>query len=834
MNLFEIVILIGLIGNTALGLFILLSNPRRAVNISFFSLTLLMMFWLGSMLFATLQQESSNVLLFWVRQTSALAGLIPIGVFILQLSITNPDITIPRILSKLRYWIAICLLMVVVCHSSVFIISSKAATATQTVPVSEYGIGFIPYLVFFSAVSIAMIVGLWTSARKLSGIQKIESQFLQLGCWMSFSSGILLYGVSVVFNFQEIGRFVPLSVLILDAFVAYGIATRRILAVSAVLQRVISYVLMTIYLVAVYTFSKWVWAILLRWVVSDVTYISNLLATLVVAFSVSPAYGWMQAFAHRLFPYATSVNVDEVLKKAGHIFQEVSTEDNLTALFSNLIIETFGATRLVLLQPDKDGIYYQSHAAPECGDKVSIGKESPLVGLLSRDHEPFTIDMLQRMRSSPLIDGAREELDSLGVAVILGSFMRKEMKAILLLSQKKSGRIYDLQDQRALQLICDQFAVALENASLYTTVQNGKIYNEILLDSLTSGIIAVNADRVVTVFNQCAQVQIGLPESAVIDKAMTVLPSALVECLEAVLKTKAGFRDKDVCIKLGDEDIPIRVSGAIFHGYTGNMLGALLAFNDMTLLKKMEEQLRRTDRLSSIGTLSAGMAHEIKNPLVTIKTFTQLLPLQYNDTEFRHTFFDLVGQEVNRIDTIVNRLLNFARPAKAILKPVSLHDVIENSLRLAEQQFAQHGISLARHLDATRHLVEADAEQLNQTFVNFFLNAVHAMKKGGRLTVRTTIVKFSPDIPHAESLPNVDRIQVDVQDTGCGIASEDMSKIFDPFFTTKEDGVGLGLSVSHGIIQEHNGTIDVESEKGKGTVFHVQFPLLAPQEKKDE
>jgi nitrogen-specific signal transduction histidine kinase len=422
----------------------------------------------------------------------------------------------------------------------------------------------------------------------------------------------------------------------------------------------------------------------------------------------------------------------------------------------------------------------------------------------------------------------------LDAAAILGSFMRKEMKAILLLSQKKSGRIYDLHDQRALQLLCDQFAVALENASLYTAVQNGKIYNEILLDSLTSGIIAVNTDRLVTVFNQRAQVQVGLPESAVIDKQMDVLPPALVECLEIVLKTRSGFRDKDVHIKSGDEDIPIRVSGAVFHGHTGSLLGALLAFNDMTLLKKMEEQIRRTDRLSSIGTLSAGMAHEIKNPLVTIKTFTQLLPQQYSDTEFRHTFFDLVGQEVKRIDTIVNRLLNFARPAKASLKPVSLHDVIDNSLRLAEQQLAQHGIALERHLDAVRHVIEADAEQLNQTFVNFFLNAVHAMKKGGKLTVRTMIVNFSPDDPQAGSLPNVDRIQVDVQDTGCGIAPEDMSKIFDPFFTTKEDGVGLGLSVSHGIIQEHNGTIDVESEEGKGTVFHVQFPLLAPPEKKDE
>jgi hypothetical protein len=266
MNLFETVILIGLIGNTILGLFILLSNPRRVVNISFFSLTMLMMFWLGSMLFATLQRHSSNILLFWVRQTSAFAGLIPIGIFILQLAITDPDITVFRLLARLRYWLAVCLLMVIVCHSPIFIISSRVATSTQSVPVSEYGIGFIPYLIFFSAVSIAMIVGLWTSSRKLSGVQKIESQFLQVGCWMSFSSGILLYGTSVIFQIQEVSRFVPLSVLILDGFVAYGIATRRILAVSAVLQRVVAYTLMSVYLVVVYVVSQWIGRFLFLWI----------------------------------------------------------------------------------------------------------------------------------------------------------------------------------------------------------------------------------------------------------------------------------------------------------------------------------------------------------------------------------------------------------------------------------------------------------------------------------------------------------------------------------------------------------------------------------------
>jgi PAS domain S-box-containing protein len=389
-----------------------------------------------------------------------------------------------------------------------------------------------------------------------------------------------------------------------------------------------------------------------------------------------------------------------------------------------------------------------------------------------------------------------------------------------------------LRDQRALQLLCDQLAVALENANLYTAVQNSKIYNDILLDSLTSGIVAVNSDRIVTVFNQRAQKLTGLSESAAVGQPMNILPPVLVAGLDTILDTQSGFRDRDMTILCEDEEIPVRVSGSMFRGHTGRVTGALLVFNDMTVLKKMEEQIRRTDRLSSIGTLSAGMAHEIKNPLVTIKTFTQLLPHQHADSDFRNTFFDLVGQEVKRIDTIVNRLLNFARPAKASLKPVSLHDIVENSLRLVEQQLLQHDIKLEKYLNAKRHLIEADSEQLNQTFINFFLNAVHAMDKEGTLTVRTVEIEPSQDHLLASGGLVGAYILLEIQDTGCGIAPEALSKVFDPFFTTKEDGVGLGLSVSHGIIQEHSGTIDVESEKGKGTVFHVQFPLL--KEKREE
>jgi PAS domain S-box-containing protein len=689
--------------------------------------------------------------------------------------------------------------------------------------------------VFFTAVSIAMIVGLWKSAQKLSGVQKAESQFLQLGCWMSFSSGICLYGTSVILDAQEVSRFVPLAVLVLDGFVAYGIATRRILDVSAVLQRVVSFILIICYLSIIYGVSKKAGDILFLWLVNDTTYLSHLLAALVVAFSVTPAHGWMQAVSHRLFASADLLNINVVLERAGQMFQEVSTEANLMEKFSKLIEESFGTTKVILLRPEKNGAYRQAY--PEVADKKEIffQSDSPVIQLLNQEHEAFTVETLHRMRPTPQVTGALAELEKNGAALVIGSFMRKEMKAILLLTAKKSGRIYDLREQRALQMLCDQFAVALENSNLYTTIQNGKIYNEILLDSLTSGIVAVDEDRKIIIFNQRAQKLTGLPESAVVNKPMTVLPPVLIEGLETVLNSGAGFRDKDRTIRRGEQELPIRVSGSMFRGYTGNLLGALLIFNDMTIIKKMEEQIRRTDRLSSLGTLSAGMAHEIKNPLVTIKTFTQLLPHQYNNAEFRQTFFDLVGQEVTRIDTIVNRLLNFARPAPASLQPVSLHKVVDNSLRLIERQLVQNGIVLKRHLDAKYDMVEADAEQLNQTFINFFLNAIHAMTDGGTLTVRTSLANPLTGTPQAGGRDGVrgKYIQLDIQDVGCGIAQDRLNKIFDPFFTTREGGVGLGLSVSHGIIQEHSGVVDVESKEGRGTVFHVLLPLIRSRQQQE-
>jgi two-component system NtrC family sensor kinase len=186
-----------------------------------------------------------------------------------------------------------------------------------------------------------------------------------------------------------------------------------------------------------------------------------------------------------------------------------------------------------------------------------------------------------------------------------------------------------------------------------------------------------------------------------------------------------------------------------------------------------------------------------------------------------------VGHEVKRIDSIVTRLLNFARPARASLVTLHLHDVLRDSLRLVGQQLKRSGIHLKESLDSEEDCIHGDADLLGQAFVDFFLNAQEAMSGGGTLTVATSLVESRWHAARTDEGWEGARVRLSITDTGCGIEEDALTHIFDPFYTTKSNGTGLGLSVSHGIISEHGASIDVESDLEVGTTFHLLFPLAA-------
>jgi len=205
------------------------------------------------------------------------------------------------------------------------------------------------------------------------------------------------------------------------------------------------------------------------------------------------------------------------------------------------------------------------------------------------------------------------------------------------------------------------------------------------------------------------------------------------------------------------------------------------------------------------------MAHEIKNPLVTLKTFTQLLPERFHDEDYRDTFVDLAGKEINRIDGLVDKLLSLARPVKLDLEPIELDALLAKYAKGFREQAEDGGVNVLESYKAKDSMIVGDADQLKQVFLNLLLNAQQAMPEGGTLTIHTQNVSG--------------HIELRISDTGVGISQEDQEHIFDPFFTTKSGGTGLGLAVAHQILQEHNALVRIESITTVGSSFIILFPL---------
>jgi signal transduction histidine kinase len=233
-------------------------------------------------------------------------------------------------------------------------------------------------------------------------------------------------------------------------------------------------------------------------------------------------------------------------------------------------------------------------------------------------------------------------------------------------------------------------------------------------------------------------------------------------------------------------------------------------------LKKSKSYIRRTDRLASLGILTAGLAHEIRNPLVAIKTFTQLLPERIEDDEFRNHFLNIASAEVDRISSLVNELLEFARPSEPKLEPEDINIILDGMILLVSTETKKKNIQVHKHYATDLPHVQVDREQMKQVFLNVLLNAIEATPENGKITVKTR--SFAK--PGGEPF-----VQIEFTDTGRGIPIENLEDIFTPFFTTKNRGGGLGLSISNQIVQDHKGYIDVESQLNKGSSFFVNLPV---------
>ena len=274
---------------------------------------------------------------------------------------------------------------------------------------------------------------------------------------------------------------------------------------------------------------------------------------------------------------------------------------------------------------------------------------------------------------------------------------------------------------------------------------------------------------------------------------------------EIVIKRKGGARTV------------LDVSTSQLKSQDGTVLGAVLIATDLTEAKKTDEWMRRIDRLSSLGQLSAGVAHEIRNPLASINFNIQLLSKRVPRDEKSRRIVENSLAGVDRIKGLVKGMLDFSRPAPPQLKKESIHRAVEEAVALMDSQFAKHGIRVVMNLADEAPDIVFDNRQIQQVFVNILLNAMQAMPEGGTVTVESRVGGETKELSRY--------LSVYFSDTGAGIPRENFSKIFDPFFTTKPEGTGLGLSIAHKILEQHGAQIEIRSRVGQGTMFIVRFPI---------
>ena len=345
---------------------------------------------------------------------------------------------------------------------------------------------------------------------------------------------------------------------------------------------------------------------------------------------------------------------------------------------------------------------------------------------------------------------------------------------------------------------------------------------DLVKDCLACGIVSVDARRRVNAFDATAELFTGLDASKMLGEPLAALPPPLPVILAETLETGRPARNYQFALRHAEGHELVLGVNTIPLGHTsGNIVGAVAVLCNLTSAGNLSAKARRLEQLASIGALSAGMAHEIKNALVPLKTFVELLLKKQPEAELA----GVAGKEMRRLDAIISQMLRFAGPARPTFAPVRVHKLLDHCLRALQYQFEAKQIAVRRHLEAASDCIHGDHYQLEQAFINLLLNALEAMEPNGVLTATTSLMTETAGapLPPAASAP---RLCIQIQDTGAGIAAEHLDRLFEPFFTTKSKGTGLGLAITRRIIQDHNGAITVQSEARRGTAFNISLPLL--------
>ena len=557
-----------------------------------------------------------------------------------------------------------------------------------------------------------------------------------------------------------------------------------------------------------------------------------LLATLVVVLLARPVRDGIQTAIDRVY-YRDRYDYRRALV---NFARDLNSDLNLGRQAAKLVArvsETLAVDRMVLLQGSNDGERSQDAFRPV--EWAGFETEPPPLGSgadierLLREHRTVALDdPAVRERLAP---GEAAAWRRRGVYYFVPCVAEEKTIAVMALGRRASGEPLSSEDMALLAAVAGQVATAMENGRLYGRLQSKAAeldqmhqFSQSIIKSLSDGLLAVDLNGRVIFWNAALEGIYGVAHEDAVGKTLDALfdPPALERLRDDGPGTPA------VCYRVpilsrhaaGRRRLLVNLAAAPLLTQVGETSGMIVIVEDVTERVQLEEQLRMSEKMASVGLLAAGVAHEVNTPLTGISSYTQMLLDDADPDDPRTGVLRKIERQTFRAAKIVNGLLHLARPGRPpATTRVDVNGVVNEVLAQIEPQLAATSVKVRRELAAAPVLVQGVEFKLQQVFLNLFLNARDAMPNGGWLTVRTRAAD-------GEAV-------VEVADTGAGIAPDVLPRIYDPFFTTKEmgRGTGLGLSVTYGVVREHHGVITCESEPDRGTRFTLAFPRAAMRER---
>ncbi len=814
------------VSSCMLGLLVLVRNPERNTHRFFALLTLNLALWSAGVFFIV-HSHTEETARNWIMVTFAVASFLPatfyhfIGYF--------PDQKFKGMTWYLYLLYTAAITLTALVNTRWYIVT--LTPFDDAPPQATYGRVFDVYSIMIVTTMALMFVNLFRKLRHSQGIQRrqiehvIASIFAGVG--LASATNVIALALFGVDSMQQYG---PCFMVLMMAGLAYSMVRYHLLDIWFILSRTTVYAFVTVFVFILY-FSV---VTLVHAVFSQAgrayDILSIALTSMVVAVVIQPLRERAQLLLDRVIRhrrYDTEALSQRITRLANqyvqleHIMERVSAD----------LRQTLGVTGLsvLLVEKGKDPLVYTAYSTKEATSVPDASVEFVLE-FVANNLEPLILEELEHRSPIPQTARLARSLRALGAQVVIPLVTQSGVLGLIVLEGKETHDVYTYDDWRVFSTIAGPLATAIENSRLYGQLEELNVHLELILRNMRGTVIAVDTNGVIKTINQEGRSMLG-PVSP--GMSLGVLDTKVAHLLQMTLDNKRGIVDVETNIINGvGEEMPVAMSTSCLDMPGQGMKGAMVLIHNMTQIKRLESNVQRADRLNSIGTMAAGMAHEIKNPLQSIKTFTQLLLDRYDDADFRNTFAEVVPPEVDRIDSIVTRLLHFARPQPVSFRLHDIRQILTNVFALVENQMRKDGVAL--HLDMPENGVGvmADNQQLHQVFLNLVLNAIESMTDSpnpmievkvstghGRLQQKGSVLRH--DVPCVRTV---------IRDRGCGISREHLKQLFTPFFTTKADGSGLGLSVVHGIITEHQGVIDVSSTPGAGSSFTVTFPLAGSTE----